>query len=214
MSPLSALADDLLAFGAAALPTEALLRLLLGPEARDEELHRLSEALALAPQARLEALRAAEHGPALLAALELGRRALLWPPPTRVPIRSPSDVAAVAAARVPDGAESLLVLALDERLGLARAFFAAHGSPDEVKARPSDVLGPVLSAGCRRFVLCHRHLSGDPTPSGVDKRATLRLFERGRELGAALLDHVVLGDGGHVSMLRAGLLSPLDRRYG
>lgn len=213
MNSASPLSCDLLALGAAAMPTEDLIHILLDGYVDDDEARRAARALRLSTSARLEALRELAPGPQLLAALELGRRALLWPPPRGHRITGPSDIAAIATPRCADDEEVLLAFALDERLQVARLVEVARGRPDRVEARAADVLGPVLAAGCRRVVLAHNHLSGDPTPSAEDERGTLRLFEGARELGVRLLDHVVLGEEGHVSLLRAGVLPGGDSRY-
>jgi DNA repair protein RadC len=56
-------------------------------------------------------------------------------------------------------------------------------------------------------VLAHNHPSGDPTPSTLDVQLTRQLSDAGRLLGVAVLDHLVIGDGGYVSFLEQGLLS-------
>ena len=213
MNRTAFLSDDILSLGAAAMSTEALLRVLFGGRIDDDEVTRATDALCLAPRARVETIRDLDHGPQLLAVLELGRRPLLWPSPLGLRICGPADLAALALPRCTGGEEVLLAFALDARLAVARVFEVARGGVDEVMARPAEVLGPVLSAGCRFFALAHRHPSGDPTPSAVDERCTLRLLDGARALGMGLLDHVVLGDDGHVSMRRAGLLPPADGRY-
>lgn len=213
MNPATHLTNDLIALGAASMPTEGLIQILLCGRVDNEECRRAAAALLLSPNARVEALLDLSRGPQLLAALELGRRALLWPSPRGQQIRGPSDVAALAAPRCQAGEEVLLAFALDARLAVTRVLEVARGHVDEVVARPADVLGPVLATGCRHLALAHRHLSGDPTPSRDDERCTLRLLDCARELGMVLLDHVVLGDEGHTSMRRIGLLPAADLRY-
>lgn len=51
------------------------------------------------------------------------------------------------------------------------------------------------------------HPSGDPAPSLEDIQLTERLVRAGELLGIPVLDHVVVGAEGYVSLLDAGLLS-------
>ncbi len=56
----------------------------------------------------------------------------------------------------------------------------------------------------RRVVVVHNHPSGDPTPSADDLRITAELAEAGRLLDIELLDHVVIGAEGWVSLRSMG----------
>jgi DNA repair protein RadC len=55
-------------------------------------------------------------------------------------------------------------------------------------------------------LLCHQHPSGDPEPSREDLEITKRLKDGADLLGVRLLDHVVIGDGGYVSLADRGLI--------
>jgi DNA repair protein RadC len=203
---------DLLALGAAVLPTHDLVRILTRDRLPGDEVHDLARALGLSGPARDAALRGSRAGPELLAALELGRRALLWPSPAGRRVRGPADVAAILHARCRDQGEELWVIALDARLTLARIAVVSHGDEDRVEAPPAAVLAPVLAAGCRRFVIAHRH-AGTACASSADERTTLALAAAAACVDVALLDHVILGEDGHTSLLRSGLLAARDRRY-
>ncbi|MEP6654902.1 MAG: JAB domain-containing protein [Myxococcales bacterium] len=50
----------------------------------------------------------------------------------------------------------------------------------------------------------HNHPSGDPTPSRQDIDLTVRLREVGEMCGIPVLDHVVVGAGGYVSLAERG----------
>ena len=56
------------------------------------------------------------------------------------------------------------------------------------------------------LILVHNHPSGDPTPSKEDIHLTRQLVEGGRLLGLRVHDHVIIGDGRHVSLAQRGLL--------
>ena len=69
-----------------------------------------------------------------------------------------------------------------------------------------DPLRLALRDAASAFVLVHNHPSGDPTPSKEDISFTQRLFDAAAVMGTPLLDHVVIGREGFVSMLDADLL--------
>jgi DNA repair protein RadC len=50
------------------------------------------------------------------------------------------------------------------------------------------------------------HPSGDPTPSPEDRTLTKRLVSAGELLGIRVLDHIVMGEGRHVSFADEGWL--------
>jgi DNA repair protein RadC len=203
--------DDILALGAQAMPDAALVHILI-PDVGRARAEFLTQALMLDPRARAEVLRHEHEGPRLLAALELGRRAAVYPARGGIRIRGPSDVVETALPRLPVDVERVLVLALDSRLHLARVIVTGEGTTHVVDAPFAHVLGPVLAAGCARFVIAHRHLDGCAEASIADHAATLQLATAAASLGLALVDHVILGDDGFVSLRRDGRL-PATRGY-
>ena len=58
---------------------------------------------------------------------------------------------------------------------------------------------------CPNVIVVHNHPSGDPTPSPEDTSVTRRIRESAELLDIALLDHVVIGARGFVSMKQRGL---------
>jgi DNA repair protein RadC len=57
-------------------------------------------------------------------------------------------------------------------------------------------------------MLVHNHPSGDPTPSPGDVDVTRRLVEAGRIVGIAVVDHVIIAEGGYTSLAEQGLMPP------
>lgn len=192
---------ELTTFGARALPTRELLRLLLR-RADDALLDRAAHALALVGAAREVALLDLPEGPRLAAALELGRRAWMLPSPRGRRVNSPVDVAAAVAPRAL--AEECWVMALDARLTLGRLVPCA----DE----PGLLLRAALCGGAERMVVCTRRPL-PAVPTSVDRERALELARLAAACSAPLLDWVLLGDDGFCSLLRTGLLPPVDRRY-
>jgi len=52
----------------------------------------------------------------------------------------------------------------------------------------------------------HNHPSGDPAPSREDIAITRRLKEAGDLLGIKVMDHVIVGTDGMVSLLERGVM--------
>jgi DNA repair protein RadC len=150
------------------------------------------------------ALRPAEAG-ALLAAVELGRRALVATE-TRPRLVSPHDihqhvVHTFGALRC----EEFRVLCFNARNVLVREACVAKGSTSHCQVDPREVFAPAVAARASAVVLVHNHPSGDPEPSQLDVTLTLQLRDAGRALCIRVLDHLVLGDRGYVSLAQRGL---------
>ena len=60
-------------------------------------------------------------------------------------------------------------------------------------------------SNCPSVIVVHNHPSGDPTPSQEDVQVTRQLVEAGRLLDIELLDHMVIGRQGFVSLKEKGL---------
>jgi DNA repair protein RadC len=136
----------------------------------------------------------------VLAAVELGRRALVREAGDRPQFRSPLDLVhylmpLYGGHRV----ERFGVLLLDSRLRLIRAAILTTGTVDGVVVEPRDVYREALLASATHVVAFHNHPSGDPAPSSADRVVTLRLRESGRSLGIPLMDHIILGAGRYFS---------------
>jgi len=142
-----------------------------------------------------------------IAAMELGRR--LHRSVEEVTLRFPH---APAVARWADHLkplehEELWVLALDGRHRLRAARKVAMGGLSGLHVAVRDPLRLALREAASAFVLVHNHPSGDPTPSKEDISFTQRLAAAADVMGTPLLDHVVVGRDGYVSMLDAGVLA-------
>ncbi len=65
---------------------------------------------------------------------------------------------------------------------------------------PREVFGPAVEKHCHSVLIAHNHPSGDPTPSPEDIRITRELAEAGRLLNIELLDHIIIGTDGYISL--------------
>lgn len=107
--------------------------------------------------------------------------------------------------------EEVWALLVDGRSRLDCVLPIARGGAHGCGLLAKDVLGPVLRAGASGFVLVHNHPSGDPEPSQEDLDLTRRLRKAALEVGAPLLDHVIVGGGTYRSLRELGPpFSPLE----
>ena len=157
---------------------------------------------------------AAEHGmgriPArrLVAAVALGRRLAALPAEPGWRIRSPADVGErlLPAMRHLER-EELVVLLLNTKnvVTARRTVYAGNLAGSSV--RVGEVYRDAVRRQAAAVVVAHNHPSGDPTPSADDLRITAELAEAGRLLDIELLDHVVIGADGWVSLRSLGATS-------
>ncbi len=175
-------------------------------------------------QASVEQLAAVHgFGPAkaaqLKAATELARRLSL---PSRhngrrPPVDTPDAVAALVRPHLLDKQkEHVVALLLDARHRLIRESPIAVGSLSASVVHPREVFHEAIAASAAAVILVHNHPSGDPEPSEHDLVLTARLAEAGAILGIEVLDHVIIGTDGIISLRAAGLMpqraTPRTRR--
>ncbi len=144
-------------------------------------------------------------GVQVLAALELGRRMVSARPEPRTPIRSKEDVWALLG---PDMAleqqEHLRVVLLNTRHQVTGVRQVYKGSVHSVVVRIADLFRDAVREGCPNIIVVHNHPSGDPHPSREDAALTAQILETGRLLGIEVLDHVIIGRNGPVSLKELG----------
>lgn len=154
---------------------------------------------------------AAEHGMGLVgarrlvAAVTLGRRLASLPAKSGWRIRSPADVGErlLPVMRHLER-EELVVLLLNTKnvVTARRTVYAGNLAGSSV--RVGEVFRDAVRRQAAAVVVVHNHPSGDPTPSADDLRITAELAEAGRLLDIELLDHVVIGAEGWVSLRSLG----------
>jgi DNA repair protein RadC len=141
----------------------------------------------------------------LMAAVELGRRCLAATE-ARPRLVTPFDIYQHVLHRF--GAlrcEEFRVLCFNARSVLVKETCVARGSTTHSQVDPREVFAPAVAARASAVVLVHNHPSGDPEPSQLDVSLTLQLRDAGRSLCIRVLDHLVLGDAGYVSLAQRGL---------
>lgn len=106
--------------------------------------------------------------------------------------------------------EELWVLLLDVRNVVIGERLVARGGVHALAVTAADALRPVVREAASAFVLVHNHPSGDPCPSVDDLRFTSRVSAAAVAVGVPLIDHVIIGRHGYVSLLETGLLEHPD----
>jgi DNA repair protein RadC len=82
------------------------------------------------------------------------------------------------------------------------------GTVNTSLVRAAEVFRPAIRENAPNIIMVHNHPSGDPAPSQQDIEITRQLYEAGRMLNVALLDHVIIGHGRFLSMKERGLGFP------
>jgi DNA repair protein RadC len=146
----------------------------------------------------------------IAAGFELGRRVLVRSNmATRLSLASSAEVARWGRVRLSSlDHEQLWMLALDGQNGLRAARRVAEGGLHGCAVDPRDILRAALREAASAFVLVHNHPSGDPSPSDEDIGLTRMVAQAASVLGTPLVDHVIVGAGGHSSLFDLGVLTP------
>jgi DNA repair protein RadC len=181
----------------------------IGPEAARSLLASYGTLVSLAAADLTELVR--EHGlsrraaVSVAAAFELGRRLAAARAEPGWRVRAPSDVAdrLLPAMRQLER-EELRVLLLNTKNVVTAAATVYAGNLAGSSVRVGEVFRLAVRRQAAAVVVVHNHPSGDPTPSADDVRITAELAEAGRLLDIELLDHLVVGADGWVSLRALG----------
>ncbi len=78
------------------------------------------------------------------------------------------------------------------------------GSVNSSQVRVGELLKPANRRNASAVIIAHNHPSSDPTPS-PDVAIKRVIAQAGKLLGIDVLDHLVIGQGGWVSLKERGL---------
>lgn len=137
----------------------------------------------------------------ILAAVELGKRAFQSRPSDRTTIDSPGVAAAALSHDLMwQAQERFAVLLLDIKNRLMGTQVITIGTATETLAPPREIFREVIRQGATKVIVAHNHPSGSVEPSNEDIELTRQLLAGGRYLSIPLLDHLILGNGEHISL--------------
>lgn len=210
--------ERLLSYGSAALSNAELIAITLNTGVRGESAVAIAQRL-LRDHGGLQGLLrldvnelAAEHGfgsakaAKVKAALELGRRMATLVGDDKPAIATPEDVVNLVGVEMSAlDQEQLRVLLLDTKHRVIAIPTVYQGSANEATVRIGELFRDAVRRNAVATVLVHNHPSGDPTPSSADIALTRDVVAAGKLLDIAVIDHVIIGIGRHVSLKRLGL---------
>jgi len=102
--------------------------------------------------------------------------------------------------------EAVIVLTLNNKYKLIRRHLVTLGIANASLAHPREIFRVAIADGACAVILAHNHPSGDPTPSAEDLASTRQAVNAGNIIDIKVLDHIVLGRPGFVSLRESGLV--------
>jgi len=96
--------------------------------------------------------------------------------------------------------EQFHIVTLDTKNQVLDSHHITTGTLDASLVHPRDVFRAAIRDAASSIILAHNHPSGDPTPSREDRAVTNRLTDVGKTIGIDVLDHIVMGRDGVVSI--------------
>jgi DNA repair protein RadC len=204
-------ADRFNLVGAAGLSTLELLTILLGEKTPVIAARIITQfqTLARVRHATVNQLAATEgmtrrRAAILHSALELAnRRDATTEPPM---IKTPQDVADIVgpAMRGLDH-EEMRVVSLSTKNRIVDNSVVYRGSVHTTVIRVGELFRAALYTNAAAVIVMHNHPSGDAGPSPEDVAVTREIVQAGKLLDVDVLDHIVIGDPGFVSLKERGL---------
>jgi DNA repair protein RadC len=148
---------------------------------------------------------------ALAAAVELKRRLDRIELPWGRQLQTPRDAEGFLRSLLHGAAqENFVVIGLDSRQRVRMVRTVGIGTLNRVEVHPREVFRPLLRGGMHSCLIAHNHPSGDASPSESDVLLTERMVRVGLFVGIPVIDHIIITDGGFVSMAELGLLREFD----
>ncbi|MGJ8668150.1 MAG: RadC family protein [Oceanococcus sp.] len=102
--------------------------------------------------------------------------------------------------------EVFCCLWLDTRHRIIELHDVFFGTINGASVYPREVVRAAMKRNAAAVILAHNHPSGIAEPSLADERLTKGLIDALNLIDVRVLDHIVVGDGEHVSFAQRGLL--------
>ncbi|HEV2479806.1 MAG TPA: DNA repair protein RadC [Puia sp.] len=144
----------------------------------------------------------------ILAALELSRRKRGEVLPERHLIRDSRESVDYARRWLGNISHEGFAVMYLAQAGWVRSFeINSKGGISSTTVDIRLILGRALELRAVSLIVFHNHPSGSLRPSKSDEHLTQKLSQAARTMDIKLLDHVIIGEGGHFSFADEGLLS-------
>ncbi|MCP4424432.1 MAG: DNA repair protein RadC [Chloroflexi bacterium] len=142
----------------------------------------------------------------IMAAIEIGRRAVTTPSDAAVTVTTPADAANLLMSWMCHlEQEHLVVILLDTRNKVIGTETVYVGSLNTSVVRIGEVVRRPILANAAAFIMAHNHPSSDPSPSPEDVNVTRQVRQAAEMVDIKFLDHVIIGHGRFVSLKERGL---------
>jgi len=142
----------------------------------------------------------------IVAIFALGRRFFEEPISHYPVIRGPEDAYVYLSEMGSLRKEHLRGLYLNVQSRLVHDEVISIGTISRSLVHPREVYAPALEYSANSIILAHNHPSGDLTPSENDIAITKQIAQAGRIMGIDLVDHLIIGAGGFVSLKKKKVL--------
>lgn len=139
----------------------------------------------------------------IVAGFELGRRYLIE---ESAKITGPQDILPLVSDLLDKKQEYFLCLSLNGAGELIKKRVITMGLLNHSPVHPREVYADAITDRAASVIFVHNHPSGNPEPSAQDLEITRQLAEAGSILGIRVLDHLIVGRKGHVSLKERGIL--------
>ncbi len=100
--------------------------------------------------------------------------------------------------------EQIRAMLFDDELNMIKEQLLIEGTIGSVEISPRKFTDFVIKNNCSRVVIAHNHPNGSALPSNADIVATKNLIEIMEKIDITLLDHIIVGRTGSLSMRSRG----------
>lgn len=139
--------------------------------------------------------------------MELARRALAQQLRQQDALQSPKAVRDYVQAHLGHKRhEVFAVLFLDSQLRLIVLEELFRGTLTQTSVYPREIALRALQLHAHALILAHNHPSGELAPSAADLDITRRIRDAMALLDVRVLDHIIVTQGGSLSLAERGLL--------
>ena len=118
--------------------------------------------------------------------------------PYHTSLSSPEEVLAFMQDYLADlTTECILVFNLDNRNNVINFSRVGIGTANSVFTTGREIFKTAILSNACSIILCHNHLSNDPSPSKTDVKFTRYMYMSSMLLGIPLVDHIIVTPDKH-----------------
>jgi DNA repair protein RadC len=141
----------------------------------------------------------------ILAALEIGKRAMVYNGNERPIVNAAVDAARLVMDMRNLRQEQVRAILLDSGRRVIAIATVYIGTLNTSVLRVSEIFREAITRNSPALILAHNHPSGDPSPSPEDIELTRTLVAAGNLLDIQVLDHIIIGQPRWTSLKEMGL---------